>query len=151
MAPKITIHQDRSFSTIPKIGIIFPDGHEDRMILKRHFVTDDDIRLNKMNCNFLGRLEKDKNACLAVTGCPGQPMEFTIHSSHNIDTNKYVLHPSGVVEMVPASSTEDYANHLDNKYDMDLERASTCCTRDDTSCCKPLPESNQLNLKVNIP
>ena len=77
LAPKITVQQDRSPLTIPIIDILFPDGHEDKMILKRHFVTDEEKEKQELNCNFLGHLQNDREACLAVTGCPSQQMEFT--------------------------------------------------------------------------
>ena len=119
------------------------------MVLRRHFI-DLDFK-HSLSCNFLGHLEKDKEACIAVTGCPGDTMQFTIHSSHNIESNKFVLHPSGNVETI--QSVEDTS--IDGKMDPEssdekgeLSRSSTC-TRDDTIGCKPLPPTNLLTLKIN--
>ena len=148
--PNITVEHDRSLSAIPKIGIVFPDGHEDRMILKKHFVSDEERELDASNCNFLGRLEKDKEACLAVTGCPGEEMEFTIHSIHNVDTNKYVLHPSGNVELtLQADRPMDKIKFEDIPQLQELNRASGTCTLKDISGCKQLPPTNEIRLKAS--
>ena len=150
--PKFIVQQDRSMSDIPNIDIVFPDGHEDRMILKRHYVADDDEDTQELNCNFLGHLEKDKDACLAVTGCPGQNMEFTIHSTHNIETNKYIMYPSGNVELVRTDSIHGPDIDSEEEYQTSKDRASGSkkCSRDDTSDCEPLPLTNELKMKVCI-
>ena len=151
--PKITVQQDRSMSAIPIIDIVFPDGHEDKMALKRHFVLDEDKQNGNLRCNFLGRLEKDREACLAVTGCPGQEMKFTIHSRHNVDTNKYVLHPSGAVESIPYSG-DKAVEHKDEKESENIGEinrgASGGCTMANTTIGKPLPPTNEIKLKVSV-
>ena len=92
--------QDRSINEIPEIRIAFPDGHEDTLVLRRHTNTDLDRLISKPNCNFIGSLKNDRKACVAVTGCPGQDMDFTINSEHNTLTNLYRLKTSGKVELV---------------------------------------------------
>ena len=146
--PKITVQQDRSISTIPKIDIVFPNGHEDKMILKRHHVTENEEENQELNCNFLGHLEKDREACLAVTGCPGQEMEFTIHSRHNVETNKYVLLPSGNVEPIAGNQNDMVESITDPKL-LGLDRASeSSCTINNITGCKPLPPTSEIKLKV---
>ena len=154
IAPKITVQQDRLTSSLPKIEITFPDGHKDRIVLKRHSVFNYKKKETGSECNFLGRLEKDRKACLAVTGCPGQEMKFTIHSKHNTETNKYVLHPSGNVEMVPSSMKPTFdifkdfqKSNIQNVTSLDRYMSSDC-NHDDTSGCKALPETMELKLKV---
>ena len=151
IAPKITVQQDRLTSALPMIEITFPDGHRDKMILREHSV----FNYNKSEtCNFLGHLEKDTEACLAVTGCPGQEMKFTIHSKHNTDTNKYVLHPSGNVETVPSASPKKptlkiFKENVETQSSINRYVRSDCNV-EDTSGCKSLPKTMELKMKVVI-
>ena len=98
--PVIRVSQDRTLTSIPEIQIVFPDGHADSLILHRHYVSDLERLESKPNCNYLGHLEKDLQACVAVTGCLGQDMELTINSKHNSVSNTYLLRKSGKVELI---------------------------------------------------
>ena len=53
----------------------------------------------KVTCNFFGQLENENTACVAVTGCPGEDMEFTIVSKHSNHVG-YILHKDGHLELV---------------------------------------------------
>ena len=99
--PMIKVSQDRSRTSIPEVQITFPNGHEDRLVLHRHFVNQAERMEGQMNCNYLGHLEVDTAACVAVTGCLGEDMELTINSKHNTKTNMYLLKKSGDVELLP--------------------------------------------------
>ena len=99
--PTIKVSQDRSKTSIPEFHITFADGHEDKLILHRHFISDAERMDGQMNCNYLGHLEKDASACVAVTGCLGQDMELTINSKHNTETNMYFLQKSGEIQLIP--------------------------------------------------
>ena len=57
----------------------------------------------KMHCNFIGHLAKDSTACVAVTGCPGKTMEFSINSKHARNSNRFVLHENGDIEIVESA------------------------------------------------
>ena len=98
--PKITILNPDAGNSIPMIAITFADGHEDIFVLERHYLSEADRLAKKINCNFIGHLENDSEACVAVTGCIGQKMEFTINSKHSGDYNKFILHESGELEAV---------------------------------------------------
>ena len=99
--PTIKVSQDRSKTSIPEFHITFADGHEDKLILHRHFNSDAERMMNEeMNCNYLGHLEGDASACVAVTGCLGDDMELTINSKHSTKTNMYRLQKSGEVELL---------------------------------------------------
>ena len=98
--PKITVLNPDSGNAIPQIAITFPDGHEDLLVLERHYFSESDRIAKKMNCNFMGHLEKMSEACVAVTGCIGQRMELTINSKHCGSINKFILHQNGEVEAV---------------------------------------------------
>ena len=105
--PKITIHKIKPRSTndtgIPSIDITFPDGSQDHLVLERHYMCEADKMAKKMNCNFIGHLANEKEACVAVTGCPGERMEFTINSKHAGRGNRFILHQNGTMEKVESA------------------------------------------------
>ena len=95
--PTITVRQDeRSLYAIPKIAITFPDGHEDELILEKHFPNEEARMENKEHCNYFGHLKNDPQACVAVTGCYGHDkLDFTIMSDNSLYQNKFVLEKNG--------------------------------------------------------
>ena len=99
--PTIKVSQARSKGSVPEMQITFADGHEDKLILHRHFISGADRMMDEEMCNYLGHLENDATACVAVTGCIGQDMELTINSKHNTKTNTYLLQKSGEVQLLP--------------------------------------------------
>ena len=105
--PKITINNIKPRSTndngIPSIDITFPDGSQDHLVLERHYMCEADKMAKKMNCNFIGHLANEKEACVAVTGCPGERMEFTINSKHAGRGNRFILHQNGTMEKVESA------------------------------------------------
>ena len=88
---------------IPSIDITFPDGSQDHLVLERHYMCEADKMAKKMNCNFIGHLANEKEACVAVTGCPGERMEFTINSKHAGRGNRFILHQNGTMEKVESA------------------------------------------------
>ena len=78
--PTITLNQNRdSEGRTPSISIAFPDGYTDNMILNR--IADEELEENE--CIFMGHLETETSACIALTGCPGiDDVELTIFSKH---------------------------------------------------------------------
>ena len=115
--PKITINKikpPRSINDngIPSIDITFPDGSQDHLVLERHYMCEADKMAKKMNCNFIGHLANEKEACVAVTGCPGERMEFTINSKHAGRGNRFILHQNGTMEKVESAFKVSY--HLFN-------------------------------------
>ena len=99
--PTIKVSQARSKGSVPEMQITFADGHEDKLVLHRHFISGADRMMDEEMCNYLGHLENDAAACVAVTGCIGQDMELTINSKHNTKTNTYLLQKSGEVQLLP--------------------------------------------------
>ena len=100
--PTIKVSQARSKGSVPEMQITFADGHEDKLVLHRHFISGAERMMDEeMTCNYLGHLENDASACVAVTGCIGQDMELTINSKHNTKTNIYLLQKSGDVQLLP--------------------------------------------------
>ena len=99
--PKITVRQERSLYDIPEIAITFPNGHQDELILEKHFPNDEARLENKEHCNYFGHLKNDLDACVAVTGCYGQDnLDFTIMSEYISGPNMFVLEKDGQVRAV---------------------------------------------------
>ena len=101
--PELHIKESKSINGIPSIDITFPDGFQDHLVLERHYMTTMDRMAKKMHCNFIGHLAMDTEACVAVTGCPGDRMEFTINSKHAGRNNRFILHQSGELEKVESA------------------------------------------------
>ena len=66
--PQLTLNEERSLNGIPNIAINFPNGHMDNLILDRYFDNDQDRIQDREGCRFLGHLENESEACVAVTG-----------------------------------------------------------------------------------
>ena len=99
--PFIKVRQDRSMYDIPEIDIIFPDGHEDELVLEKHFPNEEAQMENEDHCNYFGHLKNDPDACVAVTGCYGQDdLEFTIMSEHAPIKNTFVLEKNGQLKLI---------------------------------------------------
>ena len=99
--PRITVKAPKTREGIPNIDIVFPDGHEDTMVLHRHYESPKARMAGELHCNFFGHLKNDPRACVAVTGCLGREnMEFTINSKHSIHTNMYILEKNGNLKLI---------------------------------------------------
>ena len=86
---------------IPEIEITFPDGHEDELVLEKHFPNEEARMENEDHCNYFGYLKNDPEACVAVTGCYGQDdLEFTIMSEHAPIKNTFVLEKNGQLKLI---------------------------------------------------
>ena len=98
-SPSFTLVGDRSDNGAPIIAVTFPNGHSDTLHLS-HF--DADVR----DCRFNGHLLSDPEACLAVTGCPGQEdVELTILSEHAPGSRMYKWNKDGSVENLDSPVT----------------------------------------------
>ena len=91
VTPKFTLHQERSLDGIPSLSITFPNGHTDKLVLDKH--SEDG------HCHYIGHLEKEHEACVAMTGCIGQDeLEFTILSQHATRSASMKWTKEGTVE-----------------------------------------------------
>ena len=88
-------------SLIPEVRIIFPDGHEDSLVLNYYYPTEESRTEGKATCNLFGHLKDEPEACVGVSGCYGsEDMHFTINSMHNTKGNSYILKTTGELVMV---------------------------------------------------
>ena len=55
-----------------RVKVALPDGYKDVLNLKRHYLNDGERENRIERCNFIGHLESDKKAGVALTGCLGQ-------------------------------------------------------------------------------
>ena len=121
--PTITLIQNRDANENPIIFIAFPDGYTDRMILTKS----DDQELDENECIFMGHLEKEPSACLAMTGCPGiEEVEFTIFSQHLERSGMMKWYKDGSVELINPFSADiqKYTSEADKEDDQVGEDAS---------------------------
>lgn len=99
--PSFKVLQDKSLGAIPKIKVTFPDGHYDRLVLERYYANDAERHARAMTCNYIGHLEKESTACVAVTGCLGKDdLEMTIMSKHAGPNSMIVLRKDNTVEVI---------------------------------------------------
>ena len=75
--------EERSSDRSPRVSVTFPDGYQDNLVLSRFDANDEDRMANKEHCNFIGHLENEPEACVAMTGCSGsEDVHLTIISKH---------------------------------------------------------------------
>merc|ERR1712008_394696 len=101
-SPRIQVIEPRSARGIPSIDITFANGVKDALVLERFYPTEQSRMEKKVSCNFIGSLENENTACVAVTGCPGDEMAFTIKSKHSENIG-YILHQDGQLELVESA------------------------------------------------
>ena len=99
---RIQVIEQRSAQGIPSIAITFTNGIKDALVLERFYPTEQSRIEKEVSCNFIGSLENENTACVAVTGCPGEEMAFTIKSKHSENIG-YILHQDGELELVESA------------------------------------------------
>ena len=132
--PKFTLLEERSENVNPTVMITFPNGHDDKMVLNKYYVNaEEEERIGVAeHCNFIGHLEQDLDACVAMTGCPGiDDLDFTIMSKLLPNTS-FKWRKDGQVEVSPISglphvahqaSEDDNDAHPESKEQEELEFA----------------------------
>ncbi len=79
------------------VNIIFPNGHQDALDLFHHYSHSDD-QLSS-NCAFFGSMKYDKDACIAMTGCPGiDDLELTVNTGNAKTSGMFLWKKDGTVE-----------------------------------------------------
>ena len=156
--PEILVQQDRSSKSIPEIQVTFPNGHRDNLVLHKHYSSKLQKNSTKEYCHYLGHLEKDDQACVAVTGCVGEEMDFTISSKHNTVTNLYHMDKLGQVHAISPLSLKNHGviselgggddEALDSTELPEMVEYVKKCSSGNTSDCYPAPETNLLDLKI---
>ena len=128
-----------------------------------------DRMMEKMHCNFIGHLASEPEACVAVTGCPGSKMSFSINSKNPLRSQRFVLHPNGEMNKIESPFKTDKSafaspiripQHLRDEEEWNLVNGDELVNPDqiaeemafEESCaageCTALPETNLLTVKV---
>ena len=98
---EFSLIDERSVDSSPKVMVTFPDGYKDSLVLrKNHFDVGDKMEVDE-GCNYIGHLEIEKDACVAMTGCFGSDdIEFTIMSRHATGSTGFVWTKEGEIHTV---------------------------------------------------
>ena len=106
---KFSFDKDRSSGSIPSVTVSFQDGFTDTLKLRQYFTNDNEKSDFEANtCAYIGYLEKDPKACVAMTGCYGEEdVEFSILSKHAVGSGMYKWTQNGDVQIInhPLSSS----------------------------------------------
>ena len=110
---EFSLLDERSLDSTPNIMVTFPDGYNDRLVLrKNHFNDGDKIEFDD-GCNYVGHLAIEKDACVAMTGCFGSDdIEFTIMSSHSAGSTAFVWTKEGEIHTVDSDKKVFYISIL---------------------------------------
>ena len=95
--------EKQSNNLLPSISVKFPDGYTDRLILWKHYFNEEDRMKNEHtdDCHYFGHLAKEKEACVAVTGCMGdEEILFSIMSAHAPGSTNFVWNKEGDVHII---------------------------------------------------
>jgi len=109
--PTFSLSEERSFDGSPKINIVFANGKSDTMVLTKFDDGEEDkIETGVEECRYLGHLENEPSACVAMAGCLGvDKVEFTIISENVFDSPAYVWTKEGSVNMIEMENSNwDY-------------------------------------------
>ena len=89
----------------PTINVTFSDGYMDTIVLWKHYSNKEQKRSIGHDCNYLGHLLLEKDACVAMTGCIGmEDVVFTIMSKHATDSVNFVWTKDGETHSVELDS-----------------------------------------------
>ena len=102
--PIFTINSERSINGSPKISLTFSNNQTDNLILRKFYTNDSTKSLidgEEDTCSYIGHLENEKEACVAVTGCFGaEDLYLSIASKHAKDSGLYKWSIEGNIEVI---------------------------------------------------
>merc|ERR1712156_1335709 len=80
-----TLVEERSSNGSPTVKVTFSDGYTDTLVLSRYHSSEEDRIAGVEECHFIGHLEKEVDACVAMTGCVGsEDVDLTILSTCSV-------------------------------------------------------------------
>ena len=114
-SPRFSLMEERTLNGIPSVSVAFPDGHKDTLVLNKFYANEEDRMANVEGCNFIGHLENEPEACVAMTGCVGsEDVEFTILSNHVTNSPRFKWTKDGQVIVIDSSNKVPYFQRLFN-------------------------------------
>ena len=109
----MTLLEERSSNGAPRIVIDFSDGYKDTLVLNKFHGNDQDRIANEDHCNFIGHLENEPEACVAMTGCLGsEDVHFTVLSPHALESSMFKWTKEGSVEVIEKSFKVNISKNL---------------------------------------
>merc|ERR1711971_1308841 len=97
--PSFVLVEERSSNGSPSIVVTFPDGYQDNLVLSKFYASEQNRMASKERCHYIGHLENEHTACVAMTGCVGsQDVQFTILSKHAPKSSTFKWTKNGNVE-----------------------------------------------------
>merc|ERR1739838_824212 len=99
--PSFVLVEERSSNGSPSIVVTFPDGYQDNLVLSKFYANEQNRMASKERCHYIGHLENEHTACVAMTGCVGsQDVQFTILSKHAPKSSSFKWTKDGNVELM---------------------------------------------------
>ena len=100
---EFSVVEKRTLVSSPTINVTFSDGYMDTIVLWKHYSNKEEKRSieDDKDCNYLGHLLHEKEACVAMTGCVGkEDVVLTIMSKHATDSSHFVWTKEGKIHTV---------------------------------------------------
>ena len=100
---RFSVIEKRSKVSSPSINVTFSDGYMDTIVLWKHYSNEEQKRSTESDrdCNYLGHLLHEKEACVAMTGCVGkEDLVLTIMSPHATGSSHFVWTKEGEIHTV---------------------------------------------------
>ena len=98
-SPSFVLVEERSLNGSPSIAVTFPDGYQDTLVLSKFYANEQNRMASKERCHYIGHLENEHTACVAMTGCVGsQDVQFTILSKHSPKSSTFKWTKDGNIE-----------------------------------------------------
>ena len=100
---EFSVVEKRTLVSSPTINVTFSDGYMDTIVLWKHYSNKEQKRSieDDKDCNYLGHLLREKEACVAMTGCVGkEDVVLTIMSRHATDSSHFVWTKEGKIHIV---------------------------------------------------
>ena len=106
--PMFSLNSERSLDNSPRVTITFPDGYQDTLNLRHFYTNEKEKSVEEANtCAYVGHLEREPGACVAMTGCYGEEdVEFSIASKHSVGSGLYKWNLDGEVEIIQHSGSK---------------------------------------------
>merc|ERR1712008_304452 len=157
--PSFVLVEERSLNGSPSIAVTFPDGYQDTLVLNKFYANEQNRMASKERCHYIGHLENEHTACVAVTGCVGsQDVQFPILSKHapksstfkwtkdgNVENMKNALHGNRDAIHFPRTITQvgDDELILSEIEEAEFAAASDCA---DGTCTLPATQHMQIQV-----
>merc|ERR1712223_1015832 len=128
-------------------------GHKDILVLNKFYANEEDRMANVEGCNFIGHLENEPEACVAMTGCVGsEDVEFTILSTHVTKSPTFKWTKDGQVITIESSNEEGLYGKMEMvELPRSLTEGSDEITIDELESILIAAEENCSGSKCNLP